>query len=370
MEFITELKGRVENRFGRKINTKTDALNLRETIFQNQNEYLSESTIRRFFNLIPSGKTTQNTLNIFSRFIDFQSYSHFVEFCERLIYFSTTNNTDELILEGLKEKTSLTILEVYLIADRINYCLRDLNYDLLTVYFNNHQLNTLITQNESIHDLFAQAIGPQIVSDKIKLEVEPILKTLFFIPLVLHKYVDIQNKGLEKFYDWMILNPRDSHDVIFSSSILSLNNLYTGNHKIARAYYLKIKCNSNIHSPELIGRIELLKWVFLKDLNNLILTAKQYEEQILFFSIDIISYLVFIDDIKTLKTWFKAFPNISWDVKKWTEKEILFFYHVAKLLANDNINELNQILPKKIRILNSNTTLEKIYHVIEKRYLS
>jgi hypothetical protein len=135
--YIDELRIRVANRFGCQIKTKSDAQCLREAIFVKQNEYLSESTIRRFFKLIPSGKIARNTLDVFSRYIGFQSYLHFGEFCEKIIHFSTANNTDVVILEGLKEKEVLTMLEINLIAHRISQCIIESNYSSLNLYFNN-----------------------------------------------------------------------------------------------------------------------------------------------------------------------------------------------------------------------------------------
>jgi len=370
MFYIDELRIRVGNRFGSHVRTKPDAQRLRVTIFESQNEYLSESTIRRFFHLIPSGKISRITLDVFSRFIGFTSYLQFSEFCEKIIHFSTTNNTDAVILDGLKEKELLSMLEVNLIAHRINQCIVESNYKLLKLYFNNDKLFHLLTLSDTTHDLFAQAVGPFVENESLLIDVDQILGTAFFIPLVLNKYVDIQNKSMERYYEWMVKNSKKSIDLVFSASVLSLNSLYTGTHDRAKSFYQLIDHTVALDGPVLIGRIVLLKWVFTNDFDNVIMEAKKYETQLLFFSIDLISYLVFFDKIEALKTWFDFFPTIHITEKTWVEKEILFFYNVARLIAFGKTSDLKLILSQRISVLNSNTTIEKIYPIIEKRYLN
>jgi hypothetical protein len=307
---------------------------------------------------------------VFSRFIGFTSYLQFSEFCEKIIHFSTTNNTDAVILDGLKEKELLSMLEVNLIAHRINQCILESNYKLLKLYFNNDKLFQLLTLSDTTHDLFAQAVGPFVENESLLIDVDQILGTAFFIPLVLNKYVDIQNKSMERYYEWMVKNSKKSIDIVFSASVLSLNSLYTGTHDRAKSFYQLIDHTVALDGPVLIGRIVLLKWVFTDDFDNVIREAKKYETQLLFFSIDLISYLVYFDKIEALKTWFDFFPTIHITEKTWVEKEILFFYNVARLIAFGKTSDLKLILSQKISVLNSNTTIEKIYPIIEKRYLN
>lgn len=369
MIYVDELRIRVANRFGSPIRSKPDAQRLRDAIFESQNEYLSESTIRRFFHLIPSGKISRITLDVFSRFIGFSSYLEFAEFCEKIIHYSTANNTDAVILQGLKEKEVLSMLEVNLISHRINQCILESNYVLLKLYFDDINLFQLLSQSDTTHDLFAQAVGPFVANELLLVDVSQVMESAYFIPLVLYKYVDIQNKGMERYYAWMVKNSNQPHDLIFSASILSLNNLYSGEYEKAFTFFQLIEKKEKIDSPVLTGRIALLDWVFSNDLEKLLVEAKKYEDQLLFFSIDIISYLVFFEKIEVLNRWFINFPDIYPKEKTWVEKEIFFFYNLAKHIAIGDFMSLKLLMNQKVKLLNSNTTFGKIYPLIEERYL-
>lgn len=367
--YFDELRIRVANRFGSQIKTKPDAQRLREIIFESQNEYLSESTIRRFFHLIPSGKTSRITLDVFSRFIGFSSYLQFSEFCEKIIHFSTSNNTDAAILDGLKEKEVLSMLEVNLISYRINQCILESNFYLLNLYFNDDKLFQLLTLSDSTHDLFAQALGPFVENELLLADISQIMNSRYFIPLVLYKYVDIQNKGMERYYEWIVKNSKNSHDLIFSASILSLNSLYSGDQGKAIFFFQLIDKSEQIDSPVLNGRIALLNWVFNGELDELIKEAKKHEDRLLFFSIDLISYLVYFEKIEILEFWFLSFPDTQPNEKTWVEKEIFFFYKVAEQIALGDFSGVRHLMDQKVSLLNSKTTIGKIYHLIEERYL-
>lgn len=356
------------DRFGREIKTKPDAQHLRDLLFQQQHEFLSESTIRRFFGLIPSGKTSRITLDVLSKFIGFNSYLQFCEFCEKTVQFSIKNDPDELILNGLQEKNTLSLLEVNLIAYRIIQCIKEQDYDGIIKYFNHEPLYRLISSNDSIADLLAQTLGPYFENQVYIKKPISILNTTYFIPLVLHKYVDIQNKGLERYYEWIIINHNNKHDLIFSASILSLNRIYSKDFEEAEKYYQFIDKSFHISAPVLNGRIALLDWCFSNDFYGLIGKAKIYQDHLLFFSIDIISYLVFSNNISCLKRWFDYFPDFHLNEKTWVEKEIISFYRIAKFIAEENHEEAKRQLAHKVRMLNSDTTFSKIYNKLEKKY--
>jgi hypothetical protein len=234
----------------------------------------------------------------------------------------------------------------------------------------NEKLYHLLTLNETSHDLFAQAVGPCLHSESLMIDVGQILETAFFIPLVLHMYVDIQNQGMEKYYEWMVKNSKNSNDRVFSASVLSLNNLYAGNLDQSKYFYELTDQSITIEAPVLVGRIALLKWVFTDDFDNLIRKAKENQDSLLYFSIDVIPYMVFHEKIEALKSWFICFPKINIKENTWVEKEILFFYNLGRLFAFGMISELQHSLKERVRLLNSRTTFEKIYTILEKRYLN
>lgn len=370
MIFIEELKVRVIDRFGKDIKTKPDAGELRDMIFQQLKEFLSESTIRRFFGLIPSVKTSQTTMEILSKFIGFDSYANFVEFCYRTVLVSTKIGPNELILHSLYEKKNVTLMEANLIAYRIIQCITDQDTDSLVKYFNHEPLFRLIRSDDSIADLFAQTVGPYIEKEVYIEDLSSVLSTKYFIPLVLYKYVDIQNKGMERYYEWIIINHKNEHDLIFSASILSLNCIYFERVTQAEKYYQVIDKRFTIMAPVLNGRIALLDWYFSNDFDGLIRKAERYEGQLLFFSIDIMSFLVFFNKINHLKKWFYHFPTIHQNGKTWVEKEIDFFYKIAKSISEENHGEVKKQIVQKISMLNSDSTFSKIYRILESRYLS
>lgn len=119
MRNINVLKVQVENRFGKNIGTKVDAQELKNKIFLHQKEYLSESTIRRFFDLIPCGNISKTSLDIFSRYIGFENYDDFSAFCDQLIENVTTNNSNQALLIALISKSSFSLFEINLVCNRI-----------------------------------------------------------------------------------------------------------------------------------------------------------------------------------------------------------------------------------------------------------
>lgn len=369
MIYIEELKVRVINKFGKNVASKPDAQELRDVIFLFQKEYLSESTIRRFFHLIPSGIASSVTLDILSRYIGFKSYLQFCEFCEKIVQFATKSDTDQLILSGFKSKKSLTLLEVNLISYRITQCIMQQAYDLLCLYFNDESFYRLLTSNESIHDMFAQTMGPYIESDSYIQEVDVVLKSRYFIPLILHKYIDIQNKGLEKYYTWMSVNYDNKLDGVLAASILSLNRVYSANLSEAQSYFHLIKEKENITSPVLNGRIALLEWIFSDNFDYLIQKAQLFEKHLMHFSIDILCYLVYFNKIEALKIWFLHFPNTIWNQTSWVEKEIIHFITLAKYISKEDYEGLRQCMAQKIFLMNSKTIFHQTYKLIEERFL-
>lgn len=368
MIYIEELKFRVINKFGKNIISKPDAKELRDVIFLFQKEYLSESTIRRVFYLIPSGIASSVTLDILSRYIGFKSYMQFCDFCEKTMYLSINDDSDELILNGLQEKNILSLLELNLIAYRIIQCIKEQDYDGIIKYFNHEPLYRLISSNDSTADFFGQKLGPYFEKQYYIKKPISILNTAYFIPLVLHKYVDTQNKSLEMYYEWIIINHNNKNDLIFSASVLSLNRIYSNDFEEAEKYYQLIDKSFQLSAPVLNGRIALLDWYFSNDFDELIAKAKIYQDHLLFFSIDIIPYMVFYDKISCLKRWFDHFPNFHLNEKTWVEKDIIFFYRIAKFIAEENFEEVKRQLTHKFKMLNSDTTNSKIYSIIEKKY--
>jgi hypothetical protein len=353
MVYINELKVQVENRFGKKIESKADAQVLKNKIFLFQKEYLSESTIRRFFNLIPAGNISKTTLDIFSRYIGFENYNHFSAFCDQLILNVMANNSDQALLNALISKSSFSLFEINLVCNRIVQMIKDENFELLHMYFNHDTLFSLVKANKSIHDLFAQTLGPHFASEYFKFEDSDILSTKYFIPLVLHNYVDISNSGLEKFYFKIVQQPIKPQDLIFAASMLALNYHLNNQQDKAVQYYHLIDKSIIIESAPLAGRIALLDLIFKNDFDALLQTAQKFRDTILYFSLDIIPYLIYKKNIERLKLWFATFPDMMPQNKSWVEKDLLDMLEIAKWVADDNKEELKKIMRRQTKMMNS-----------------
>jgi hypothetical protein len=365
MPYIEELKVRVINRFDNVIETKTDAKKLSDVIFFNQKDYLSESTIRRFFNLTPSGKTSKTTLDIFSKFVGFDSYQHFCDYCEELVENVAKNNADSAVLFALKSKKNLSIFEVNLICNRIIQLIIEKNYSSLFLYFNNKEFAELIKSNLSINDLFAQTVGPYFASDKYSIGIEKILKTKYFVQLVLYNYVDIQNHNMHKYYTWVINNYTIKTDLAFAASVISLNNVMNNELNEAKHFFNLIDIEEIGLSPTLNGRISLLNWIFNGDVNILLNDAIKFSNEILYFSLDIVPFLIYSKNIEILKIWFSRFPHISNLNKSWVEKDIIEMLKIAKFIAEGDLEKVIKMRENNAKSINSSTFFNTVYHIID-----
>lgn len=369
MLYTDELRLQIENRFGKKIVSKTDAENLKNSILMNQKEYLSESTIRRFFNLVKAGVTSLTTLDVFSRYIGFSCYEEFCVFCEHQIKSVANCEVDDVIITAIATKKSISIFEVNLLTNRIVQLIKNNDIERLEIYFNNDSLFELIKANQSTADLFAQTLGPYFSSGFNTLALDKIMNTQFFSPLILNHYVDIGNDDFEPFYKWLFLHEKTLEEKVFSGSILSLNHILKDQWEDAKFYYEKIKKTEIQTSSELAGRIALIDWVFNDNFEALIKNAQNFSKQIFYFSLDIIPYFIFKNRLDLLKIWFLHFPTILRQNKSWVEKDIVKIIDIARCLTNENMLECKKIIEEQSELLNSNTLVSKAIESIKKNTL-
>ncbi len=370
MLYTDELRLQIENRFGKKIVSKTDAEKLKSLILMNQKEYLSESTIRRFFNLVKSGITSQTTLDIFSRYIGFCAYTDFCDFCDYQIKNVVNWEVDNVIITTIATKKSLSIFEVNLLTNRIVQLIKINDVQRLEIYFNNVFLFELIKANQSTADLFAQTLGPYFSSGFNTLAMDKIMNTQFFSLLILNHYVDVGNDDFEPFYKWLFLHEKTLEEKVFSGSILSLNHILKDQWEDAEFYYEKIKKTEIQMSSELAGRIALIDWIFNDNIDYLIKKAQKYSDQIIYFSLDIIPYFIFKNRLDLLKIWFIHFPTILRQNKSWVEKDIVKIIDIARCLTSDNMLECKKIIEDQSELLNSNTFFSIAIQSIKKLYFN
>jgi hypothetical protein len=357
MLYIDELRLQIENHFKKKIVSKTDAANLKNSILMNQKEYLSESTIRRFFNLVKAGVTSLTTLDIFSRYIGFSCYNEFCVFCENQIKSVAKYEIDDVIITELATKKSISIFEVNLLTNRIIQLIKNNEVELLETYFNSVSLFELIKANQSTADLFAQTLGPNfsIRYGFKKYALDKIMATKFFTPMILNHYVDVGNDDFESYYKSLFFCGKTNEELVFSGTILALNNILKDQWEDANFYYKKIKNNKHNSSLPLAGRIALIDWIFNDDFDALIESANNYSDQIVYFSIDIIPFFIIKNRKDLLKIWFQKFPKMIRQNKSWVENDFITMIKIAKYFSENNEEELNKLVNFENNMMNSNT---------------
>jgi hypothetical protein len=361
MNYKFELAQSVEQKFGSPIKTKTDAQLLGLKIFEELKIHISESTIKRFFNLIPSGRNSLSTLNIFSRYVGFNSCENFKENCNSNILKVIFNKSDEFIISKYCKKNELTILDVNLIANRIILLIKEGNIESSKLYFNSYELKVLITGNINLLFLFSQLLGPIIEDPKLIANPHDLLETQYFKQLVIYNYVDLQNQALERYYLAIINTKPSSLDLTFASTIVSLNYVYKNELDLAKLYFEKIDPYQSKIPPVLAGRIALLNWVFKKDNEKLIKAGKLYIRNINYFSIDILQYFILNNNLNMLSLWFYNFPYLIVEKNNtFYDKEINAILLIARILANRNKELFIELLKNKPKFVNSNTIINKI----------
>ena len=112
------LKRDVESSVGFKIKSTTEAKNLHKLLIEKQNSSIGLSTIRRLWELVPSRKPNQKTLDELAKFIDYKSFLDYNK------HKSKDSNWIEILkINQLKFKKSLSKTDL----------------DSLTSYFFNQQ---------------------------------------------------------------------------------------------------------------------------------------------------------------------------------------------------------------------------------------
>lgn len=81
---IEILKQKIEGKIGRSLHSPTDFNLLSLAIRQSTNESISQSTIKRIWNYIPTEHTTRDsTLSVFARYLGYKGWG---DFCDKTLY--------------------------------------------------------------------------------------------------------------------------------------------------------------------------------------------------------------------------------------------------------------------------------------------
>lgn len=366
MEYISELTARIETTFGKSIRTKKDCLLLRDDILLKTKEPISESTIRRFFKLIPSTRTSITTLNIFSNYIGHSGYKEFEAYCnERFSSLINSHQSFYFIISELEEKKFLNLMDINLLSNHIKHLIQYEPIQNSIPFFNNSTLYKLIQQNINAQDYFAQIIGSTITQLNSVESIFPLLSTSYFKPLILHRFIDIGNDKLEFLFREALKSTKKIEEKNLYYSILSLNSAYRNDIVSVREYFRLINMNFQLESPEYNGRISLLEWLIDSNFNKLIESGNKWSKQIHLFSIDIIQYFLLNDKMVLIDFWFSSFPDIK-DSKRWISSDLNTLYQIAIECSKQKKASIAEITISNIPNAKSklNTTYNRIVHKI------
>jgi len=329
MEYISELIAQIEITFGKSIRTKKDCLLLREDILLKTKEPISESTIRRFFKLIPSTKTSITTLDIFSNYIGHSGFKEFEAYCnERFASFINSHHFFYSIISELEQKEFLSLMDIKLLSYHIKHLIQYEPIQNSIPFFDSSTVYKLIQQNINAQDYFAQIIGSTITQLEAVGAIFPLLSTKYFKSLVLFRFIDIGNDKLEILFREALKLTKNIEEKNLYYSILSLNNAYKNDIAGVSYYFKLIQVDFHLESPEYQGRISLLEWLIDSNFDKLIDAGKKWCKQIHLFSIDIVQYLLLNDKMALIDLWITTFPDIK-DSKRWISSDLNTLYQIA-----------------------------------------
>jgi hypothetical protein len=367
MAYIFELRLLVENKFGKKITTKSDASKLRIAIFREVKEFVSESTIRRFFLLMKSNNSFSiASLDILSNYVGFKNFKDFeAHQNNKIISIVTSNNFyDSFLINELENKKEISIFETNLLINYVKTLVETNATQKIQLFFNNEKTHKLIVFNYNIHNLFAQQIGKLLFDKSHSIEIKDLTSTRFFLKLVLYRYVDIQNKSIEEYYKVALKTAVDQSEITFMYSVLCLNAFYFDNSELAVIYYNKIIINNQNYSIELEGRLALIKYLITDKKEEFLNTAKRFADNIHFFSIDIVQYLLFKNNLDLLKEWYAIFDLYKRPFNNWISNDIDFTYKIVYFILHNKLQDVNMLLNNSEFTSNSKTTITKIINTL------
>ncbi|MBS1558414.1 MAG: hypothetical protein JST69_06765 [Bacteroidetes bacterium] len=97
---LSQLKEAVEKHFGFAVRTKTDCDKLADFIEDRTKKYISVNTLRRFFDVMPSGSSPSlETLNVLSNFCGFNDFYEF----QRAVVFDRARKSNDLTIDAVDD---------------------------------------------------------------------------------------------------------------------------------------------------------------------------------------------------------------------------------------------------------------------------
>ena len=105
---IENLKKEIAKKIKREIKNRGDCVFLSNAIFEILDIEISYNTLRRFYNLLPSTKTSIKTFNTLAQFIGYKNY---IDFTQNYKYKEKINIT-EIIYKTVSENDSEEIINL------------------------------------------------------------------------------------------------------------------------------------------------------------------------------------------------------------------------------------------------------------------
>ncbi len=260
---IENLKKEIAKKIKREIKNRGDCVFLSNAIFEILDIEISYNTLRRFYNLLPSTKTSIKTFNTLAQFIGYKNYIDFTQnykYKEKIniteiIYKSVAKNKPEDIVNLVKKTkkssedfTSLIIILIRELWHNRNFKLIDRIFNLKALNFNSFSYDEVLKLGNSIGLLIRK-------KDKLH---PLLLNNINFLDCVFLIFVDYSS--LNKYYgDTLEIIKKNNvrYDItLFSKAVLEFRN-FINNTKI-KDFDIDKPHKKQLHSI-LIGRLLSLK---------------------------------------------------------------------------------------------------------------
>jgi len=260
---IENLKKEIAKKIKREIKNRGDCVFLSNAIFEILDIEISYNTLRRFYNLLPSTKTSIKTFNTLAQFIGYKNYIDFsqnysykqkIDLTE-IIYKTVSENDSEEIINLVNKTKNNSEDFISMIIILIRELWHNENYNLINKIF---RLKALNYNSFSYYEVLklGNSIGLLI---RKKSKIEPILlNNINFLECVFLIFVDYSS--LNTYYGdslKIIKKNNFKYDItLFSSALLEFRNFL--NNKNVNKITFKASKTNHLH-PILSGRLLSLK---------------------------------------------------------------------------------------------------------------
>lgn len=326
---IENLKKEIAKKIKREIKNRGDCVFLSNAIFEILDIEISYNTLRRFYNLLPSTKTSIKTFNTLAQFIGYKNYIDFTQNYKykgkinitEIIYKSVAKNKPEDIVNPVKKTkkssedfTSLIIILIRELWHNGNFKLIDRIFNLKALNFNSFSYDEVLKIGNSIGLL---------IREKDKLHPQ-LLNNINFLDCVFLIFVDYSS--LNKYYGGtleIIKKNNVRYDItLFSKAVLEFRNFI--NNKKIKDLDIDKPHEKQLHSI-LIGRLLSLK-LLSADPDKAIKIINTHHKS-LPLKVDLISHYY---EIFTTTILLKNIEIMSFLIDK-VESKIDFYYQNSQL---------------------------------------